>query len=251
MGKKIMGKSVMGKIEKSVAERLAECLEKKKANYMTLGSLPDSLKKRLTEKKKPTAAELKKGIDPHLGENLALRQRGQYVYLTLRQSDESLALRIVRKRTGKVPSANNTPFKKEEFFPVLNRLIEQGKVLVRLNKDYKPVLSPAPDVQETNVKEASARRPVEGKGVRHGISKEQFESAYRELEGGKFFVRVCDLRRRLNWTEREFDGMAAVLRDAGKIQLQAGDTAYFDERDIADSFVDENGFRMLTLMWRG
>jgi hypothetical protein len=246
-----MGKAEKAeKVEKNVAERLAECLEKKKADYMTLGSLPESLKKRLTEKKKPTAAELKKGVGPYLGENLILRQ-GQYVYLAFRQSDESLALRIVRKRTGKVPTAYNTPFKKDEFFSVLNRLIEQGKVLVRLNKDYKPVLFPAPDAKEANACEASARQPAEEKGERQGVSKERFESAYRELEGGKFFVRVCDLRRCLDWTEREFDGMAAALRDAGKIQLQAGDTAYFDERDIADSFVDENGFRMLTLMWRG
>ncbi|MDR1650080.1 MAG: hypothetical protein LBR71_07445 [Synergistaceae bacterium] len=223
-------------METSVAERLAECLKKKKTDYMTLGSLPDALKRRLTGKAKPSAAELEKCIAPHLGEGLTLRRGGRGAYLAFGQSEESLLLQIVRKRAGKTPSVNNIPFRKEKYISVLNRLIEQGKVLVRLDKDYRPALLPAP---ETGGREAE------------GETEEQFESAYRALEGGKFFVRVCDLRRRLGWAEREFDRMAAALRDAGKIQLQAGDTAYFSKRDIADSFVDENGFRMLTLMWRG
>jgi hypothetical protein len=239
-------------METSVAERLAECLKKKKTNYMTLGSLPSSLKRRLTGKAKPSAAELKKCIVPHLGEGLTLRQGGRGVYLAFEQSEEFLLRQIVRKRAGKTPSVNNIPFRKEEYVSVLNRLIEQGKVFVRLNKDYKPALFPAPetDVRKAKGETGAARENRERNQERKNISEKQFDSAYRALEGGKFFVRICDLRRRLGWTEREFDGMAAALRDAGKIQLQAGDTAYFSERDIADSFVDENGFRMLTLMWR-
>jgi hypothetical protein len=224
--------------ETGVTERLAECLRKKKADYMTLGSLPGSLKKRLTGKSKPAAAELERHAAPYLGEGLTLRRGGRYVYLAFRLPEESLLLGVLRKRAGKAPSANNTPFRKEEFVAVLNRLLEQGRVLVRLDKDCKPLLFPAPDDVEA------------GREAGTGKSEADFESAYRELEGGKFFVRVCDLRRRLNWGP-EFDRMAAALRDAGKIQLQAGDTDYFSARDIADSFVDENGFRMLTLMWTG
>jgi hypothetical protein len=224
--------------ETGVTERLAACLKKKKADYMTLGGLPGSLKKRLTGKSKPSAAEIERHAAPYLGEGLALRRGGRYVYLALRLPDESLLLGVLRKRAGKTPSANNTPFKKEEFVAVLNRLIEQGRVLVRLNKDCKPLLFPAGDGGEADRKAGTEKSGAE------------FERAYRELEGGKFFVRVCDLRRRLDWGP-EFDRMTAELRDAGKIQLQAGDTDYFSARDIADSFVDENGFRMLTLMWTG
>jgi hypothetical protein len=232
-------------METRIEDRLTECLKKKKTDYMTLGSLPDSLKRRLTGKSRSTAAELKKCVTSHLGETLMLKQGGRYIYLALRQPEELLLLGIVRKRTGRAAGAGNTPFRKEEFIAVLNRLLEQGKVLVRLNKDCKPLLFPAEAGTETPQRETDAG--VSGEGV----SGERFESAYRELQGGKFFVRVCDLRRRLNWGRREFDGTVAALRDAEKIQLQSGDTAYFDEQDIADSFVDENGFRMLTLMWLG
>ncbi|MDR2174463.1 MAG: hypothetical protein LBO82_00820 [Synergistaceae bacterium] len=249
-----------GDMTTGVAERLAECLKKKKTDCVTLGSLPVSLKRLLTGKPRPAAAELEKCATPHLGENLMLKRSGRYVYLALRQPDESLLLGILRKRAGKSPSANNTPFRKEEFIAVLNRLIEQGKILVRLNKDCKPLLFPIP----ARSPEAPAGAEKAGLNAnlninqnanqeagRESVSAERFESAYRELEGGKFFVRVCDLRRRLGWGRKEFDGTAAALRDAGKIQLQSGDTAYFSERDIADSFIDENGFRMLTLMWLG
>jgi hypothetical protein len=243
--------------ETSVTERLTEYLEKKKADCVTLGSLPDSLKRRLTGKPKPTAAELAKSVAPYLGENLTLRRGGRYVYLSLRLPEESLLFRLLLKRAGKTPSANNTPFRKEEFVDVLNRLIAQGKIFVRLNKDCKPLLFPAHGTCEAAA-EAEAEKLSEKKKTietgeteeRKSISEERFENAYRELEMGKFFVRVCDIRRYLDWG-REFDRMTAELRDAGKIQLQSGDTAYFGERDIADSFIDENGFRMLTLMWTG
>jgi hypothetical protein len=224
----------------SVTERLTECLKKKKTGYMTLGSLPEALKKRLTGKSRPTAAEIEKYAAPYLGEGLTLRRGSRFVYLTFRLPAESLLLGILRKRAGKPPSANNIPFRKEEFVAVLNLLVERGSVLVKLNKDCKPLIYPAPDADPD--KEEPRKRKT--------ISEERFESAYRELEEGKFFVRVCDLRRRLDWGP-EFDRMTAALRDAGKIQLQAGDTGYFSERDVADGFVDENGFRMLTLMWTG
>jgi hypothetical protein len=239
-------------METGVTKRLEEFLRKKKADYATLGSLPSSLKRRLTGNSAPSSSEVKKGIAPHLGENLTLRQGGRYTYLVRRQSEESLLFRIVQKRAGKTPSANNTPFMKDEYLAVLNHLIERGQILVKLNKSYKPVLFPAGNVLELETEKEKKKPEQESKkeSFKLDVSEERFESAYREIEGGKFFVRVCDLRRRLGWTRREFDAIAAALRDAGKIQLQAGDTAYFDERDIADSFVDENGFRMLTLMWR-
>jgi hypothetical protein len=120
-------------------------------------------------------------------------------------------------------------------------MLEQNKIrALKFNNKYVPVLYPVENVP-------SPSTTLEHK---NDVTEEKFKEAYSVLEQGKFYVRICDMRRRLNWPSQEFDMMLVKLRDAGQLQLQDGDTDYFTKEDIRDSFVDENGFRMLTMMWR-
>jgi hypothetical protein len=48
-----------------------------------------------------------------------------------------------------------------------------------------------------------------------------------------------------------FDTMLRSLRDAGTIQLHAGDTTTMTPDEIEDGFIDENGFRMGSVTWEG
>jgi len=82
-------------------------------------------------------------------------------------------------------------------------------------------------------------------------TKTLFQQGYNALEHGGHYVRICDLRRYLNWSADVFDATMISLRDARKLQLQGGDTDFFTAEDIRDCFVDENGLRKLTMMWRG
>ena len=225
-------------MERNVTEELVEILRKKKADCISLGklkeALPAALRKRLSLTSGSNAAKLAKSLTPHLGDVLMLRQK----YLAFKQADESLLCRIVQKNNGKIPRMDRIPFKKDEFLSILNQLIEQGAVRVKINNDYKPILALADGAFFPQAAEDAS------------ISGEELKKAYFELERGKFYVRICDLRRHLGWNAREFDAILTNLRDSGKIQLQGGDTDFFTDKDILESFIDENGFRKLTMMWR-
>ena len=225
-------------MERNVAEELAEILKKKKADFMSLVSLskalPAALRKRLGLTAGSNGAQITKSLSPHLGEIFMLKQK----YLAFKQTDELLLCRAIQKNNGKIPRMDRVPFKKNEFLATLNLLIEQGAVRVKIDNDYKPILTP---VHEASLPQTRKEANISG---------EKFREAYFKLERGKFYVRICDLRRHLGWPVQEFDAMLTGLRDGGKIQLQSGDTDFFTEEDILESFIDENGFRKLTMMWR-
>jgi hypothetical protein len=82
------------------------------------------------------------------------------------------------------------------------------------------------------------------------VSEETFWNAFDRKEGGRFYVKIHELRDELNWSRDQFDRMLESLRDRGVLQLQDGDTDYFTYKNIEDSYVDENGFRFLTVMRR-
>ena len=224
-------------MDRSVTEELAELLQKKKTDFILLSKLPDDFLKRFGLKGS-NGAQITKILSPYLGDVFRIKNVGNSKYLIFKQPDEVLLFRIVKKSAGKKPRVKSLPFQKSEYLTILNRLIQEGKIRVKISNDYEPLLSSADDVFSSPAQENT------------NISAETFKEAYFELERGKFFARICDLRRHLGWTAREFDKVLTGLRDTGKIQLQGGDIDYFTKEDIGASFIDENGTLKLTVMWR-
>ena len=225
-------------MERSVPEELAELLKKKNTDFLSMSKLHEAQSaalKKLKLKEKMPLAKIVEKLEPHLGNDLAIRNVGKSKYLTFKLSDEVLLFRIVQKSAGKKPGAQYLPFQKAEYLTLMNRLLEQGVIRVKLDKNYGPLLYPAQKFDEAHGKD---------------VCEEKFKEAYFELERGRFYVRICDLRRHLGWGAREFDRVLTGLRDAGKIQLQGGDIDYFTKEDIGASFIDENGTLKLTAMWR-
>ena len=221
-------------MEQNTTERLAAFLREKKTDFVSLsesgkgGKEIRDLKKRLGLK-----GAVGKAVSLHLGEQLMLKKAGRSTYLCFKMPDDVLLFRIVQARAGQSPKAmsKNIPFKKDDFLALLNRLSEQGVIrAAKFDKNYMPLLYPAEKSGD--------------------VSEESFRAAFRDLEEGKFYVRICEMRRRLNWPARELDALLKKLRDTGQLQLQGGDAYFFTEQDTRDSFVDENGFRMLTMKWR-
>jgi len=225
----------------NVTEELLEVLKKKKADFLTFSqALSTGLKKQLGLAKSQTVPQIEKALSPYLGDVLMVKGK----YLALKQTDEELLLCVLRKNNWKIPASNLMPFKKDDFSSILNQLLEKGAVRVKkivIGKDgYKiSLLAPGEETLKP-----TPQQP------RYESTEEAFKAAFQELERGKFYARICDMRRYLNWGAQEFDVMLTNLRDAGKIQLQTGDTDFFSEEEIRDSFTDENGFRKLTMMWR-
>ena len=109
------------------------------------------------------------------------------------------------------------PFTKSEFVAIINGLAEEGRVIIKLTDDMKPKIYRAP-----NVRKSDNAHDVNDSGE---YTQERFKAAFDELDRGRIFVRICDLRRRLGWPREVFDGMIRDLRDKEIIQLHTGDAS--------------------------
>jgi hypothetical protein len=74
-----------------------------------------------------------------------------------------------------------------------------------------------------------------------------FSAVYGKLEHDHH-VRICDLRASLEWSDEQFDAVLRQVRDDGLYSLQAENTECMTDDQIANSFMDENGIRHLTIM---
>ncbi|MDR2438907.1 MAG: hypothetical protein LBE12_06015 [Planctomycetaceae bacterium] len=77
--------------------------------------------------------------------------------------------------------------------------------------------------------------------------RQRFFKVFEELDAGRIFVRICNMRRKLRWRETRFNTLLCQLRKEGVIQLHSGDFFSLSKEDIALSFTDENGFFYVTL----
>jgi len=235
-------------MEQNMTEQLVKFLQEKKVDFVTLSKLPASLKKQLGLISGAKAADVVKSLTPHLSGRLEIRKKSNSTYLLLKQPLDDVLLRVLSPRGGETVGKlkMKVPFKPDEVGEALNQLVDKGSIKIKLNKSLLPCVYPAEG--EGNVKKDTVTDPsVDPRVI---VGEEPFRVAFRKLAGGKSYVRICDMRRCLNWSAQDFDAMLKKLRNAGQLQLQEGDTDFFTKQDIDESFVDENGFRMLTMKWR-
>lgn len=78
---------------------------------------------------------------------------------------------------------------------------------------------------------------------------DNFQSSFDKFEQGKIFVDIYQVRQDLSWSKEKFDSVLAHLRKEGRIHLYAGDTSTMTHEQIADDYVDKNGFHMGSMTW--
>ena len=79
----------------------------------------------------------------------------------------------------------------------------------------------------------------------------EFKKVFDELDKGRIFVRICDLRKKMNLPREEFDEILRKLCDAEVIQLHEGDASTMTREENNNCFTDENGVRMGTVTFIG
>ena len=188
-----------------------------------------------------------------MDETLEIRTNGRYTYLVVARNPEDLIADFVRSHPGRTAGglATSLPFKKADFLSLLNGLLKKARLYAVLKDDYKArfFVSEEPGGRaRAGGKTESPTPPLEDT---FDERREQFHAAFRELDRGSIFVRICDLRRRLDWPREVFDDMLRRLRDDEVVQLHAGDVTLMTPDQVQDGFVDENGFRMGTMTWIG
>jgi hypothetical protein len=230
--------------DQNITEQLVEFLRSKKVDFITLSGLPTSLKKGLGLKSNAKPGEIGKSLAPYLGKKLEIRKKGNSSYLCLAQPLDEMVFHVLSPKGGETVGqlGKKVPLKKEELYEPLNTLIDKGLIQIKLSKSLLSCVYRASA-------EAPKSTPDAPQIKEEPRTEEQFRAAFRELERGQIFVYIHELRRRLKWPKEEFNAMLQKLRDAGTIQLYTGDATTMTPDEVADGFVDKNGFRMGSITW--
>ncbi len=269
--------------EATLQDVLVGVLRKADKNFLTLPAvrqkLPKAPRERLGLTSKSGPKEVGEKLMPYLGDRLVILQKARSTYLAFNLPHKVFVHDCVLDKPGCSPGqlARKVPLSKTLMLSELNGLLASGDITCKLNDKYEPRLfpvrseesatpaGPATQRAETPLQPAAApmaesaassptpisNEPQAAAGFRQLDDRQAFARAVRELDRGQMYIRICNVRRQLNWPRARFDAMLEALRDEGILQLHGGDVATMSEQDVRDSYMDENNFLHLTLTWRG
>jgi hypothetical protein len=228
---------------------------KEKKSYVLLKLKTSELKEFSIEKTKPapSASALEKAITPFLDSRLILLKKQpmkktgkETLFLAYNLPHEEFVKEALQTQNPKKPFtldkiATDVPINKAEFVELCNRMLETGRLQVRIDDKFKIVRAqftteytpPAPSLDSL---------PGQNDVV-------VFRKAFDKLDGGCFYVRICNMRRELGWSKERFNALLRKLRAEGTIQLHAGDGSTMTEEDVHLSYTDENHFFYATMTW--
>ena len=229
--------------EKNIADIVQEILDEKGRLFMKIKDLP---KDKLGIKRSASVAQIQKYLEAETGDKFMFRKvdRAQSIIKPCDPSDFVLA--ALSTTTPKKPDdVKNfvSLLNKKEFAVVLNELIIQGRVRTIYTQTLQPKLLLVDAVTHERVLAKDNSTPV---GT---YSQEKFKEIFDELNKYRRFVRICDLRRTLNWPREVFDNMVIKLRNSETIQLHSADASTMTPDELKDCFVDENNFIRGLVNW--
>ena len=74
-----------------------------------------------------------------------------------------------------------------------------------------------------------------------------FKAAYNRIGKGRGFVRIHRMRDFLKWDREKFDRVLTALLADYAVEIHRGDPSVMTEKEIRDSYTDENGTLHITL----
>ncbi len=230
---------------KNIADLIQSILEKHKG-FMTVTGLAAMMKadekRAIGIRNNDSGKIISRKIEKSAEGRFIFRNKGRSVYILVPSEPSEFVLDMLsEKRAFDTKMIQSLPFTKSEFVAIINALAEEGRVIIRLTDDMKPKIFRA-----SNVRRADEVHDVNDSGE---YTQERFKAAFDELDRGKIFVRICDLRRRLGWPREVFDGMIRDLRNRRVIQLHTGDASLMTPDEVSDCYIDENNFRMGSVTW--
>ncbi|MDM8550106.1 hypothetical protein QUF72_08520 [Desulfobacterales bacterium HSG2] len=230
-----------------VQKQIAELLRKRKKDYLTVTQIRNGLSAALLKrlgiaKHKSRAGDVLSHLKPYLGTGMSAYKGPKSVYIGFDMSMNEIILDKIRRNPGMSPKnlARNLPMIKKDFIANLNKLLETGDVICTFSESHTPRLKISCKIGgQTTLEE----RPIDGRAV--------FKAACEKVGKGQKFVRIHRIREYLDWPGERFDRMLMHLMADYTIELHGGDPSIMTEKEIKDSFTDENGLLYINLTWWG
>lgn len=238
----------------SVSGIIQEILDDNKRPFMTVSKLSITMgaeiRRLIGIEDCHTASAIRKVIEPQVKDKFIFHKKGPITYILVPCQPEDLVIAEMDSVKGKSAKliARSLPFSKADVAKILNSLVESGRAKNRLNEnlDTKYYLTDSPEKSQTQ-KFEHIHEPERTNTHPSDYSREEFMKAFDELDNGRIFVRICDLRKKLNWPRDLFDSMLTMLRDRELIQMHIADESTMTPDEIKDCFFDENNYRMGTV----
>ena len=227
--------------EKNTADLIQSVLDKNKG-FMTVKRLADSigadLRYKLGIKKGDSGKTIRRKIEQSAGDRFIFRKKGSSIYILEPCEPSEFVMELLSSNKAfDTKTITSLPFTSAEFYAVVNELVDEGRVIIKVSDKFTPEIY-------------RAGKTVKAVAVNEGeYTPEKFREAFDALDMGRIFVRICDLRRSLRWPRDVFDNMLKDLRDREIIQLHTGDASLMTPDEVADCFVDENNFRKGSVTW--
>ena len=209
----------------------------------------------LGTKTDPGASALEKIIAPCLGTELMLLKKKpatarakETLYLAYNKPltqfvVESFQVQSLKKPFKFKSIADDVPISLAEFVALFNQMLAAGQFQVTKIDDKFGITGLK--LADGNPPPVPISLPSPGQN-----DYDLFQAAFDKLDGGRIYVRICNMRRELGWSEERFNTLLRKLRADGVIQLHAGDVSTMTENDVNQSYTDENNFFYATISWR-
>ena len=227
--------------EKSIADFIQGILECKKG-FMKVKDLPGLMnfdmkrKLGLVNKKNISATAIRKAIEPFLEDRFIFIRKGTVIYIVVPCDPSEFVINALNGKEAVSPKviAKELPLITLDFLSIVNELSEEGKIKIILNDKFEARIMLS-DSHEDNRKESSGE-----------YTRERFKNAFNELEKGRIYVSIPQLRKKLSWPHDVFDEMIYKLRNDETIILHVTEAGKYEPEEF---FYDEDSNRMGMVTW--
>ena len=243
----------------NAADIIQEIIDKQKRPFMTVKNLVlamgTQVKRELGLEYCRTSGEIKHVLEPLVGDRFIFHKKGAWMYILVPCDPVDLVRAELSpdKPKGASGIASVLPFSKADVSKILNHLLDTGeaKLILNVNLDTRIIATG----RKADVLSKSDTESESKSEIRHIIesvqdsmfSQTEFINAIRELDNGNYFVKIPDLRKKLNWPREKFDSMLRDLRDKELIQMHIADITIMPPDEVNNCFIDENNYRMGTV----
>lgn len=223
-------------------ELLAHQLGKK--SLMALSELRKKFDRSNTQRfklQKKTLKSFAASLTPYLGDAFYVAKNGNRFFLCRHQNMRLFVMDVVPKQAISLTELKKRlpAFKKDDVLQAINELLLQGKLIAQISKNATIHLQA---VEEAKHIDKALPPPTSEAGRKKAI-----KTVFDQLHQQRDYVRICDVRRSLNWPKDIFDQTLNSMRGK-EISLYAG--ADMSEDEAQDSYFDKLNRRFDTMMWR-
>ena len=229
--------------EKSIPDFIQSILEQHKG-FMKVKDLPESMsfdmkrKLGIMNKKSASAAAIRKAIEQEAEDRFIFIRKGSVIYIVVPCDPSEFVINALKGKDAVSPKVivKELPFSTSDFLEIVNELSESGRIKIVLNEKFEARI-----MLSVRSKNESGSMKSSGEYTR-----EKFKEAFDELERGKIFVNIPELRKKLAWPHDVFDEMLRELRDEEVIHLHVTDLTIFEPEEFFYDELDNSRMGMVT-----